>query len=61
MNARLEGSVDAVALDLEAAFKSMERDVERLLEKAAIDGWAPERLAAEVDALFDPESAELPE
>ena len=55
MNQRLEDGIGAAALDLEAAFLSLEDECGKLLERAALEGWAPERLAAEVDALFDPE------
>lgn len=58
MNQALEEGVGRTALDLEAAFRAMEGEVDLLLERAAVEGWAPERLASEVDALFGPERAE---
>ena len=44
---------DEVALDLEACFLAVEDGVRGLLEKAALEGWTPERLVDEVGSLLE--------
>ena len=54
MDARTLEVRDQVALDLEAAFLTVEDKVIGLLEQAGREGWAPEKLVDEVDGLFGP-------
>ena len=54
----VEGRAAEAALDLEAAFLALRGECDGLLERAAVEGWAPERLLDEVDGLFDREPSE---
>lgn len=55
MKPAYERHASEVALDLEACFLSLEDAIDALFERAAREGWPPEKLVAEVTALMGPD------